>query len=107
MMDQSLSQTSSRVPTVVEVDLGNRSYPIYIGSGLLQQPELLQRYLDLILIKLLLDMYIWEAFLLNWILGNLCLVDEPVNAIESCCYGSARLAVRVLKRCRKEEEFGI
>ncbi|NP_001268092.1 3-dehydroquinate synthase-like [Vitis vinifera] len=44
VMDQSPSQTSPRVPTVVEVDLGNRSYPIYIGSGLLQQPELLQRH---------------------------------------------------------------
>lgn len=47
VMDQSPSQTSSRVPTVVEVDLGNRSYPIYIGSGLLQQPELLQRYFNI------------------------------------------------------------
>ncbi|RVW51666.1 3-dehydroquinate synthase, chloroplastic [Vitis vinifera] len=48
VMDHSPSQTSPRVPTVVEVDLGNRSYPIYIGSGLLQQPELLQStlYLD-------------------------------------------------------------
>lgn len=36
--------TSSRVPTIVEVDLGNRSYPIYIGSGLLDQPDLLQRH---------------------------------------------------------------
>ncbi|KMT09565.1 hypothetical protein BVRB_6g130250 [Beta vulgaris subsp. vulgaris] len=35
---------SSRVPTIVEVDLGNRSYPIYIGSGLLNQPDLLQRH---------------------------------------------------------------
>ncbi|KAJ6796348.1 putative 3-dehydroquinate synthase, chloroplastic [Iris pallida] len=32
------------VPTVVDVDLGNRSYPIYIGSGLLDQPQLLQRH---------------------------------------------------------------
>lgn len=30
-------------PTIVEVDLGNRSYPIYIGAGLLDQSELLQR----------------------------------------------------------------
>jgi 3-dehydroquinate synthase len=31
----------SRVSTVVDVDLGERSYPIYIGSGLLDKPELL------------------------------------------------------------------
>ncbi|KAM6557961.1 3-dehydroquinate synthase, chloroplastic [Cannabis sativa] len=41
VMDQSLG---SKAPTIVEVDLGNRSYPIYIGSGLLDQPELLQRH---------------------------------------------------------------
>lgn len=35
---------SSAAPTVVDVDLGDRSYPIYIGSGLLNQPDLLQRY---------------------------------------------------------------
>ena len=29
--------------TVVDVDLGDRSYPIYIGSSLLDRPELLQR----------------------------------------------------------------
>lgn len=45
VMDQSTSaSSSSAVPTIVEVDLGNRSYPIYIGSGLLNQPELLQRH---------------------------------------------------------------
>ena len=44
VMDQSLSKTGSKDPTIVEVDLGNRSYPIYIGSGLLDQPELLQRF---------------------------------------------------------------
>lgn len=45
VMDQSTSASSSSpaVSTVVEVDLGNRSYPIYIGPGLLDQPELLQR----------------------------------------------------------------
>ncbi|KAM0069389.1 putative 3-dehydroquinate synthase [Helianthus debilis subsp. tardiflorus] len=32
-------------PTVVDVDLGDRSYPIYIGSGLLNQPDLLQRHI--------------------------------------------------------------
>uniref|UniRef100_A0A5B7C0L8 3-dehydroquinate synthase n=1 Tax=Davidia involucrata TaxID=16924 RepID=A0A5B7C0L8_DAVIN len=44
VMDQSPSKTSSAVPTIVEVDLGNRSYPIYIGSGLLDQHDLLQRH---------------------------------------------------------------
>lgn len=44
VMDQSPSKTSSSVPTIVDVDLGNRSYPIYIGSGLLEQPDLLQRH---------------------------------------------------------------
>ncbi|PON89366.1 3-dehydroquinate synthase AroB [Trema orientale] len=45
VMDQSASKTGSKAaPTIVEVDLGNRSYPIYIGSGLLDQPELLQRH---------------------------------------------------------------
>jgi len=39
-----MASSSSRAPTIVEVDLGNRSYPIYIGSGLLDQPDLLQRY---------------------------------------------------------------
>lgn len=40
----SMMTTSSRVPTIVEVDLRDRSYPIYIGSGLLDQPDLLQRF---------------------------------------------------------------
>lgn len=44
VMDQSPSKTESKLPTIVEVDLGNRSYPIYIGSGLLDQPELLQKF---------------------------------------------------------------
>ncbi|KAG6392655.1 hypothetical protein SASPL_146879 [Salvia splendens] len=46
VMDHSTSASSSSpaVPTLVEVDLGNRSYPIYIGSGLLNQPDLLQRH---------------------------------------------------------------
>ncbi|KAL5706453.1 3-dehydroquinate synthase [Ranunculus cassubicifolius] len=35
---------NSKEPTIVNVDLGNRSYPIYIGSGLLDQPHLLQRH---------------------------------------------------------------
>ncbi|XP_058098921.1 3-dehydroquinate synthase, chloroplastic [Magnolia sinica] len=47
IMDQEQKQqksTISRVSTIVDVDLGNRSYPIYIGSGLLQEPGLLQRH---------------------------------------------------------------
>ncbi|KAL3622833.1 hypothetical protein CASFOL_033441 [Castilleja foliolosa] len=40
--DQTTS--SPAIPMVVDVDLGDRSYPIYIGSGLLSQPELLQRH---------------------------------------------------------------
>ncbi|KZV23823.1 3-dehydroquinate synthase, chloroplastic [Dorcoceras hygrometricum] len=43
VMDQT-SSSSPAVSTVVEVDLGDRSYPIYIGSGLLDQPQLLQRH---------------------------------------------------------------
>lgn len=39
-VDEKRSITS---PTVVQVDLGNRSYPIYIGAGLLDQSQLLQR----------------------------------------------------------------
>lgn len=35
---------SSRVSTVVDVNLGDRSYPIYIGPGLLDVPDLLQRH---------------------------------------------------------------
>ncbi|KAJ6774664.1 3-DEHYDROQUINATE SYNTHASE CHLOROPLASTIC [Salix purpurea] len=38
------SSKEKALPQIVEVDLGNRSYPIYIGSGLLDQPELLQRH---------------------------------------------------------------
>ncbi|XWS29180.1 hypothetical protein CRYUN_Cryun24cG0006400 [Craigia yunnanensis] len=44
VMDQSVGEKSSKAPTIVEVHLGNRSYPIYIGSGLLDQPELLQKH---------------------------------------------------------------
>lgn len=43
-MDQPSSETTSAAPTIVEVDLGNRSYPIYIGPGLLDEPDLLQRH---------------------------------------------------------------
>ncbi|GFQ02966.1 3-dehydroquinate synthase chloroplastic [Phtheirospermum japonicum] len=42
--DQTISSSPPAAPTVVEVDLGDRSYPIYIGSGVLNQPELLQRH---------------------------------------------------------------
>lgn len=31
--------------TIVDVNLGDRSYPIYIGPGLLDRPELLQRHI--------------------------------------------------------------
>ncbi|KAF5738111.1 3-dehydroquinate synthase chloroplastic [Tripterygium wilfordii] len=44
VMDQSVGEAGSKAPTIVEVDLGDRSYPIYIGSGLLDQPELLQKH---------------------------------------------------------------
>ncbi|PRQ47375.1 putative 3-dehydroquinate synthase [Rosa chinensis] len=44
LVDQPPSTTGPAAPVVVDVDLGNRSYPIYIGSGLLDQPELLQRH---------------------------------------------------------------
>eukprot|EP00249_Psilotum_nudum_P017467 c26336_g1_i1 orf=434-1864(-) len=37
--------TSQEEMTVVDVDLGDRSYPIYIGSGLLDKPHLLQRHI--------------------------------------------------------------
>jgi 3-dehydroquinate synthase len=43
VMDQSVAKTDSKVPVIVDVNLGDRSYPIYIGSGLLDQPHLLQR----------------------------------------------------------------
>ncbi|XP_047334457.1 3-dehydroquinate synthase, chloroplastic [Impatiens glandulifera] len=46
VMDQSLGKKASPAdPTIVNVDLGDRSYPIYIGSGLLDQPDLLQRHI--------------------------------------------------------------
>ncbi|XP_028762007.1 3-dehydroquinate synthase, chloroplastic-like [Neltuma alba] len=44
VMDQFTTKAEHGVPTIVEVDLGSRSYPIYIGSGLLDKPELLQRH---------------------------------------------------------------
>ncbi|XP_050219568.1 3-dehydroquinate synthase, chloroplastic-like [Mercurialis annua] len=44
IVDRSPVKARSGAPLVVEVDLGARSYPVYIGSGLLDQPELLQRH---------------------------------------------------------------
>lgn len=45
VMDETPPPSSTAPPTVttVDVNLGDRSYPIYIGSGLLDQPDLLQR----------------------------------------------------------------
>lgn len=37
--------TAQEDVAIVNVDLGNRSYPIYIGSGLLDRPDLLQRHI--------------------------------------------------------------
>ncbi|XP_056697660.1 3-dehydroquinate synthase, chloroplastic isoform X2 [Spinacia oleracea] len=37
--------SNSSALTIVEVDLGNRSYPVYIGSGLLHHPHFLQKHL--------------------------------------------------------------
>ncbi|RWW43532.1 hypothetical protein BHE74_00050791 [Ensete ventricosum] len=42
VMEDATEKVGSGVSTVVDVDLGSRSYPIYIGSGLLDQPDLLQ-----------------------------------------------------------------
>ncbi|XP_042458819.1 3-dehydroquinate synthase, chloroplastic-like [Zingiber officinale] len=44
VMEEATDRRDSRVSTVVDVDLGSRSYPIYIGSGLLDVPDLLQRH---------------------------------------------------------------
>ncbi|KAI3901841.1 hypothetical protein MKW92_031249 [Papaver armeniacum] len=45
IISASSAQALIREPAIVDVDLGSRSYPIYIGSGLLQQqPHLLQRH---------------------------------------------------------------
>lgn len=46
VMDDTPTPTpvSSSSVTTVDVNLGDRSYPIYIGSGLLDQPHLLQRH---------------------------------------------------------------
>ncbi|KAG6554678.1 hypothetical protein Mapa_003696 [Marchantia paleacea] len=44
VLDDVASPTKEEM-TVVDVDLGDRSYPIYIGKGLLNEPELLQRHI--------------------------------------------------------------
>ncbi|XP_077231021.1 3-dehydroquinate synthase [Tasmannia lanceolata] len=44
VMEQSSRKVNTKVSTIVDVDLGNRSYPIYIGSGLLEEHDLLQRH---------------------------------------------------------------
>ncbi|XP_039126157.1 3-dehydroquinate synthase, chloroplastic isoform X1 [Dioscorea cayenensis subsp. rotundata] len=44
VVEKAAEEAGSKVSTVVDVDLGNRSYPIYIGSGLLDEPDLLQRH---------------------------------------------------------------
>jgi len=38
--------TSAAAMQIVDVDLGNRSYPIYIGTGLLDQGELLRQHIQ-------------------------------------------------------------
>ncbi|CAD5184768.1 unnamed protein product [Musa acuminata subsp. malaccensis] len=43
-MEDTSDKAGSGVSTVVDVDLGSRSYPIYIGSGLLDELDLLQRH---------------------------------------------------------------
>ncbi|XP_061367726.1 3-dehydroquinate synthase, chloroplastic [Gastrolobium bilobum] len=44
VMDPFAAKIETGLPAIVDVDLGNRSYPIYIGSGLLHKPEFLQRH---------------------------------------------------------------
>lgn len=43
-MDPFAAKSQPALPEIVQVDLGNRSYPIYIGSGLLHEPDYLQRH---------------------------------------------------------------
>lgn len=40
----SLPATVQQNLDIVNVELGERSYPIYVGAGLLNQPHFLQRY---------------------------------------------------------------
>ncbi|XP_029127572.1 3-dehydroquinate synthase, chloroplastic [Cajanus cajan] len=44
VMDPFAAKSQPALPEIVQVDLGNRSYPIYIGSGLLHEPDYLQRH---------------------------------------------------------------
>ena len=44
LMEGAAPPATREEPVVVNVDLGDRSYPIYIGAGLLNQPELLQNH---------------------------------------------------------------
>ncbi|KAM1331412.1 hypothetical protein EV1_043549 [Malus domestica] len=44
VVDQPSSKTGHVAPAVVDINLGNRSYSIYVGSGLLEQAELFQRH---------------------------------------------------------------
>ncbi|KAM1552294.1 hypothetical protein ACFXTH_044440 [Malus domestica] len=46
VVDQPSSKTGHVAPAVVDVNLGNRSYLIYVGPGLFEQAELLQRHGD-------------------------------------------------------------
>ncbi|XP_063942258.1 3-dehydroquinate synthase, chloroplastic isoform X1 [Daucus carota subsp. sativus] len=39
------SSAAPLIPTTVDVNLGDRSYPVYIGTGLLDHPHLLQRHI--------------------------------------------------------------
>ena len=41
---ESATPTTREDSVIVNVDLGDRSYPIYIGAGLLNRPELLQKH---------------------------------------------------------------
>ncbi|XP_031494626.1 3-dehydroquinate synthase, chloroplastic [Nymphaea colorata] len=43
-MEPAKPVSSPTLETIVDVDLGSRSYPIYIGSGLLREPQFLQRH---------------------------------------------------------------
>ncbi|XP_043709298.1 3-dehydroquinate synthase, chloroplastic-like [Telopea speciosissima] len=43
-MEQSAVKTNSKVSTIVDVHLGDRSYSIYIGAGLFDEPDLLQMH---------------------------------------------------------------
>ncbi|KAJ0988987.1 hypothetical protein J5N97_007343 [Dioscorea zingiberensis] len=44
VVEKAPEEAGWKLPTIVDVDLGDRSYPIYIGCGLLNEPDLLQRH---------------------------------------------------------------